>query len=149
MKRVFLTFACVFILSNKSAFSATESIILSLNQKNVRENEPLILSVKTDLSKEKLSNYRLMPAAENGFVYVRNGEIWEGQNAGWSKMPTLSEEIEVKVQNVSEKSASIHFIVQDIKTGKLYKSKKQDIWSSYYLGYYLGALNKHIKENPR
>lgn len=113
----------------------------TLNSKNV-----LIATMKYDLSNLEEPDFVIRPVVSEGRASIWNVKTntWVDSNDLWDKMPTLSKEVQIKVEGIGESPVLLSFIIQSSRDSQLFFTPSQKIWSRNTYVKYLDKLNEKI-----
>lgn len=106
---------------------------ISVGQKILPITERLPVEINFDLGKTPLSRFKILPQIETGTI-----ELVETESS-------LTETIEVKINNPNSNKTNIWLLVQDTKTGKVYETNRITIWGRNIYETYLRQINENIR----
>ena len=87
-----------------------------------------------DLNDTSPTCFLVRPKITKGFIEIKvindykNEVTWMGQNDLWTKMPIVSEDLEIRSKNIGVEGADLSFDILDTCSGKLISTTAKRVW---------------------
>lgn len=133
----------LFLISPKTIFAESYYFDFEANFPAVKVGDVFAVKFKYELKGYKASDFRVRMQSEN-FCVLDEFKICINGKDLWEEMPPLRQTLTLKAVKPFEKSTEAYFLVQNTKTGEIYKTPVKTLWEKGEYSSYVRNLNRKI-----
>lgn len=121
----------------------SETKIVITPEKNIlNENNTVDIKIQ---GINDLNQFAIRPYTNNGLAQIgHKNDAWISQANKWSQMPRVKSNMQLKLLGAYKDIYEVGFELQNLKSGKIYKTDVVKIWSNQYAQSQINLINRSL-----